>query len=312
MAKIPEVFAVYKTPINIGRKEVTGFMIADETKEGFRSLGKFFADLAKISDNFMLPETNEELVCLVRNIVKAKVTGDPITLYTPLCPDWSMDEAGRYDFKSLGGRESFIAKKFFTYSPEFLEVLAKNKIPYEGVLIFADWGMETEIMDNNTYGVKLAQDDIRSCFDSSYAAVDEHLGELQKGNLADLFRSFRTVLMTTFFEESGIDLDDNDRRFRKFFIDDRKGNKLLKRLGEQSYPVNNERMGLTHDKSDAETLENLVDYAIFGQALSPHGIILSCESRVTSIAYNLPKPGDNKVPMFFIKGVGKDSGVNIL
>lgn len=309
----PDLYGIFKTTSNVSGKGVRTYMFDDEARGAFASLGNLFADLTKISDNYIFPETNEELAHFVLSVVRAKKSGDPVTLYTPLCPNWSMDKQGRYDFKSLGGEESFISKKFFQFAPEFLEVLVKNGIPYSGVLIFADWGMETEIMDKNTYGTSLAQSDIRMCFDSSFAAVDAHLGKLQRDpTVSELFLPYRTVLMTDFFMQSGLNLEVEDERFRNFFQEDNKGKKLLRRLQEDSYPINFERMGLSRENSDAECLENLVDYATFGQALSGHGIILSCESRTTSVAYNLPREDSSKVPMFFIKGNSKYNGVNIL
>jgi hypothetical protein len=287
-------------------------MFDDKARESFSMLSEFLADLTVISDNLILPD-GEELACLVTNVLRARHSGEPIHFYTPLCPDWSMDAQGRYDFKSLGGKESFIAKKFFKYSPELLAIFQKHEIPYKGTLIFADWGMETDLMDKNTYGTKLAQDDIRMCFDSSYAAVDQRLGELQADPATGkLFGPFEVIPMTKFFEQSGMDLEELDARFRKFFMDDPAGKRLFARLAADSYPVNSERMGISKEKSDEETLENLIDYAVFGHVLSGHGVIISCESRTTSIAYNVPRAVNDKVPMFFVKGKGKDMGVNIL
>lgn len=307
----PDVFGVLRVPIKQDRREVSGYMFSEESRKNFEMLGYLFADLAKSSDNFVFPETNEEVACLAKRVLYAKSTGEPMTFYTPLCPDWSMDDQGRYNFESLGGRESFIAKKYFRYSPELLKVFKKHEIPYRGELIFADWGMETEIMDKNTFGVKLSQEDIRMCFDSSYSAVDEHLKRLQASD-DGLYRDFRVTLMTDFFDRSGLDLEEADRQFRQYFRSDNRGKRLLRQLSEESYPVNKSRMGVSREVSDAECLENLIDYAIFGQALNSHGLIIACESRITSRAYNLPREDDQKVPMFFVKGVKKDSGVNIL
>ncbi len=306
-----EIYGIAVKGIN-ERREVI-YVVSEDTRKILCEFGKIFADLAKISGNFILPETNDELICLATNILRAKRTGEPITLYTPLCPDWSMDSEGRYDFKSLSGSESFIAKKFFRYSPELLRVFVSHGVPYKGILIFADWGMETEIMDKNTYGTTLTQEDIRMCFDSSFAAVDEHLGRLQQDHSTnELYAPFKAVLMTGFFEGLELDLDDLDAQFRRFFGEHKDGKRLYQRLAAESYPINHERMGLSKEKSDAEVLENLVDYAIFGQALSGYGMIIACESRTTSIGYNIARSANDKVPMFFVKGKGKDSGVNIL
>ena len=71
-------------------------------------------------------------------------------------------------------------------------------------------------------------------------------------------------------------------------------------------------MGLPAEENFAFCLEGLIDYAIFGETLSGHGLIIGCESQTSSKAYNLFRGESNKVPMFFVTGKGIDSGVNIL
>lgn len=289
------------------------FMVNQDGREMLGNLALIFADLAKISDVFTLPQSNEEIAALAANFVKALSTGEPINLYTPLCPDWSMDSSGRYTFRSLSGGESFIAKKFFRRVPALLRVLAKHKIAYQGLLIFADWGIETEIDDKNTYGRKLTQEDIRMCFASSLAATDEHLLELQKSRELDvLFAPFKVVSMTEFFKESGFDLGLLDEQFRKYFLKEPDGVKLLKELVTVSAQVNRERMGHDDAQNRQMCLETLVDYATFGQALDSYGIIIACESQISSKAYNRPRSAGDKVPMIFVKGKARETGVNIL
>ena len=57
----------------------------------------------------------------------------------------------------------------------------RNGIPYGGVILFADWGLETEIDAKGTYGQKLSPEDVRMCFASTLAACDH----IQNRDLAE-------------------------------------------------------------------------------------------------------------------------------
>src|SRR3989344_1424858 len=117
------------------------------------------------------------------------------------------------------------------------------------------------------------------CFQSSFAETDAHLLELQTSQrMGELFAPFRMMRMTAFFEESGLDLDALDVKFRRLFLEDPKGKKLLGNLVEASAKVNGQRMGLPAEENFAFCLEGLIDYAIFGETLSGHGLIIGCES----------------------------------
>ncbi len=288
-------------------------MVDEKAREMLGKIGQVLADMSKLrsQSTLILPETREELGCLVSVIGRALITGKPMTLYTPLCPDWSRDENGRYDFKSLGGGESAIAKKVLKYSPDFLRILAKHSVPYRGLLIFADWGMETELNAKDQFGSKLSLEDVQMLFQSSIAKTDEHLLELQqKGPDRELFAPFSLVAMTDFLDETGLDLDQLDAKFRALFLKNAKGKKLFKKLVGGIEEINQER-GITHEENSRQCLENLIDYAIFGQALASHGVIIGCESLTASKAYNLFRGADVKAPLVFVLGKGNDSAVNI-
>lgn len=307
----PDIYGVYKLRPDKGRE--VKYMMTVKAKEIFTQLGLFLANLGRISNDFILPQTNEEIVALAKNFVRVKTTGEPMNLYTPLCPDWSMDSTGRYNFRSLGGGVSFIAKKFFKYAPKLLRILTEHKIPYQGLLIFADWGIETELDGQNTYGKKLTEENIRMCFTSSLAATDEHLLGLQSdSDYGTLFAPFKVVAMTKFFEDSGLDLVALDERFKRYFSEDKNGVKLLNELAMTSAQVNRERMGHDNRRNRQMSLETLIDYATFGQALNSYGLIIACESQISSKAYNRPRATHDKIPMIFVKGKSGDVGVNIL
>lgn len=310
-SKDPDIYGVYRLRPDKGRE--VKYAMTVKTKEMFAQLGLFLTDLDRISNDFILPQTNEEMVALAENFARAKTTGKPMNLYTPLCPDWSMDNTGRYDFRSLGGSVSFIAKKFFRYAPKLLRILTEHKIPYQGLLIFADWGMETELDEKNTYGKKLTQENIRMCFTSSLAATDEHLLGLQNSSdSGTLFVPFKVVSMIKFFEDSGLDLVALDERFRRYFSEDRDGAKLLNELVTSSAQINRERMGHDDRQNRQMCLETLIDYATLGQALNSYGLIIACESQISSKAYNRPRTTHDKIPMIFVKGKSGDVGVNML
>lgn len=295
-----------------GKGEIKTYMTSKKSKEALRTVGAFFSDLSAASRNIIVPDNEDELACLTAYILKARLNREPLNIYTPFCPDWSRDSSGRYDFKSLGGGESFIAQKFFKVAPEILSAFVKNDIPYKGVLIFADWGVETEIDAKDTYGRALSQEDVRMCFSSTQAETDRHLIELQQKN-PDIFGSYQIVRMSEFFRESGVNIDRTQDELQAFFQNDKKGKRLHQVLSSTGEEINKERLNLNPEENKKISMQNLVEYATLGSVLTPPGIIVGCESKTCSVAYNLPKDARNKTPLFFLKGKGAlDLGVNIL
>lgn len=309
MSQSPDIYGVKISE----REGVKKYMVDQKARETLVRVSRFLADLTKISDKIILPETENEMSCLLTMVVNAITTGEPITLVTPICPDWSRDEEGKYDFKSLGGGESYIGRKFLTYGREMLAVFAKYRIPFKGVLQFADWGLETEINAKDTFGRKLSPEDIQMCFQSTLAATDEHLRSLQLDEeLGSLFENYSIVSMKESIE-SKIDVPEVQARLEKFLTSDIRGRRLIATLEEQSYKINQARLGLNRSENRKMALQNLVEYATEGQSIGPHSILVVCESRTTSRVYNLPRQKDENIPVFFVRGKeGVDEGVNIL
>ncbi|OGE04601.1 hypothetical protein A3B51_00185 [Candidatus Curtissbacteria bacterium RIFCSPLOWO2_01_FULL_41_18] len=309
----PQISGVKTNQIRRKGKEVKVFVVDEKTRKTFDTVGRFLIDLIEIDHNIIFPETEDEMTCLLAMVTRAIATGKPITLCTPICPDWSRDEKGRYDFKSLGGSESFIANKFFNYGQELLSLFAKHKIPFQGVILFANWGLETEIDAKDTYGRKLLPDDVRMCFASTFARTDEKLSELQKSQeTTSIFGDFRVVSMKGFLEER-LDIPEVQRRLYDFFTTDKKGKRLVDVLATQSLKINKDRLSVDDQTNRELALRNVVEYATVGQSLDGHSILIVCESRTTSRAYNLPRKRDDNVPVFYLKGQESlESGVNIL
>ncbi|MCR4263507.1 MAG: hypothetical protein NUV98_02180, partial [Candidatus Roizmanbacteria bacterium] len=132
----------------------------EEARTALVQVGSILSGLARASDRIMLPNPGSETINLSAEIFQAITTRSPLSIYTPVCPDWSRDSQGRYDFKSLGTGASFIAQKFLTESTEILGLLREYDIPYSGLLVFADWGTETEISARDTYGEALESDQV--------------------------------------------------------------------------------------------------------------------------------------------------------
>lgn len=312
LEKLAQSLDVYGVRIE-QREEVKIYMVDQKARELVTRISRFLADLSKISDKLILPETEDEMSCLLTMVVDAATTGRPLTLITPICPDWSRDSEGKYDFKSLGGGESYIGNKFLTYGREMLAVFARHEIPYQGVLQFADWGLETEINAKDTYGRKLSAEDIQMCFQSTVAATDEHLRSLQLDpEVGDLFANYKIVSMKEFLE-SKLDIPKVQSELEEFLTTDVRGKRLLDTLAEQSYEINRIRLGLNRDENRKMALRNLVEYATEGQSIGPRSILVVCESRTTSRVYNLPRQKNENIPVFYVKGKeGVDKGVNIL
>ena len=286
-------------------------MIDTEVRKALQSLGKFLLDIADLKDRIILPGNGDELQSLARQVLEAYLTHEPIPLFTPFCPDWGRDSSGRYDFQSLGGDVSFIAKKFFRESAPLLSAFARNKVPYTGVLIFANWGLETEIDARDTYGRKLTQEDIKLCFASTFARTDEKLLELQDGKKDGIFEKYSTIPMTDFFCNQGINPEEVYQQVYDFFETSNKGKKLVDQLHVASLSINKDRLGLDEAGNRIQTVQNLAEYATLGQAFGNSGVIIAAESATSTRAYNLPR--SVKLPVFYLKGSGSLSGgVNIL
>lgn len=295
------------------RWEVKVYMIDQKTREVFAKTGHLLADLAKVSDNFVLPETEEEMGCLLAIVAKTIRTGEPVTFYTPICPDWSRDKEGRYDFKSLEGGESFIANKFFVNAPKFLKIFAKHGVPFRGIILFADWGLETEIDAKDTYGQELSPEDVQMCFASTFARTDEKLKKLQGSQLSgSLFADYKVESMQDFLTQR-LDIPAVQSRLEEFFTTNKRGQRLVDVLTTASFKLNKTRLGTTEAENRKLAVRNLVEYATVGQSVGNHSILVVCESRTSSMAYNLPRPKDANVPVFFVKGKEDlTRGVNIL
>lgn len=289
------------------------YMIDDQERGLLEKVGGFLADLSKISGNFVLPQTDEETVCLMADVSRAIRENKSIALVTPVCPDWSRDSEGRYDFKSLSGGESFVANKFFVNAPEFLEIFRKNGISYRGIILFADWGLETEIDAKDTYGQKLSPDDIQMCFASTLAATDQTLKHLQDDErLGPLFADYEVISMREFLAER-LDEQQVMDKMRRFFTTDKQGLKLLDLLDRDSLKLNKQRLRVSDEENRKLALQTSIEYATVGQALDDDSFLVVCESKTTSRCYNLPRARDKKVPVFYVKGKeGLNSGVNIL
>ncbi len=310
----PNITGVQSTIMKQKRGEVKGYMLDQNTRERMGRLGNFLADVTKISDQVILPQTDEELACLGLHTIEAMASNRPLTISTPVCPDWSRDFEGRYDFKSLGDGESFIAKKLFAGIPELLNIFNKHGIPYKGFVIFADWGLETEIDAKGTFGEKLSADEIRKRFQQSFDATKAHLEALKQAPLtAAVFGPYEIVSMTEYFAASGRDIPEIEGSLRGFFQQDSQGKRLADQLNSASLSLNQERLGVNEVENKAMILQTLVEYGTLGQVVDNHGIIAACESTTSSRAYNLPRGKYDKVPLFYIKGKDPvDRGVNIL
>lgn len=292
-------------------KQGTIIIVDSEMRDALRKTGGFLLDIAKLKDRIVLPSNGEELDSLVRQVLSAYITKEPIPIFTPVCPDWSRDSEGRYDFKSLGGGVSFIGKKFLREAPPLLRAFAKHGVPFEGRLIFANWGLETEIDAKDTYGRKLTPEDIRMSFESTFAKTDERLLTLQKGEVGALFGPYGLVRMTEFFERQGVDSTALYQEARLFFLSTKSGRRLVEELNGASARLNKERLEVTEEENKALVIQNLSEYATLGLAFGDRGIIVAAESATSTRAYNLVRK--NKLPVFYLKGERSlREGVNIL
>lgn len=202
---------------NIHNKGLDSHMTDFEIRVSLQTLGGFLLDIRRLRGRIMLPGSGEEINSLTEQVLAAHISQQPIPIFTPFCPDWSRDASGKYDFKSLGGDVSFIAKKFFSEARPLLEKFIKHNIPYSGSLIFANWGLETEIDAQDTYGKKLTRENVQMSFASTRARTDEMLLGLQQSDATKvLFSPYSVIPMTDFFTERGFDPESAYQRMEVF------------------------------------------------------------------------------------------------
>lgn len=291
----------------------TQIALRAEAHEALRVVGSLLFDLSKLKSKIILPSTGDEMHSFVAQAAVAYITQEPIPLFTPCCPDWSQDLQGRYDFKFLGGEASLIAKKFLAYAPEFLVIFAKHNIPYQGTLIAANWGYETELKVRGMDGRMLTSEQIQQCFLSTARKTDELLTAVQAEDQQELLTSFRVISMIDFFQEQAVDPIAIDRylAIQACFPADKKAAKLADQLHTASFTMNSRRFGYSEEENRLHCLQTLAEYATLGEAFGESGIVISAESHTSTKGYNLSRT--NKLPVFYVKGHGGISeGVNIL
>jgi len=289
----------------------TQIALPAEVHEALRVVGSLLFDLSKLKSRMILPSTGDEMHSFVTQATLAYMTKEPIPLYTPCCPDWSQDSQGRYDFKSLGRETSLIAKKFLTYAPEFLAIFARYNIPYQGTLIAANWGYETELKVHDMDGKVLESEEIQQCFLSTARRTDELLTARQAEDQQGLLTSFRVLPMTNFFQEQAVDPFDTFCALQENFLERGKAVRLSDQLHTASFALNNRRFGYSEEENRSHCQQTLIEYATLGQAFGENGIIISAESNTSTKGYNLFRT--NALPIFYLKGHGSISeGVNIL
>ncbi|MBI4137176.1 hypothetical protein HY469_03885 [Candidatus Roizmanbacteria bacterium] len=287
------------------------YRIQDEARTALTQAGNVLIGLARASDRIMLPNPGPETINLSAEIFRAITTRTPLSMYTPVCPDWSRDSQGRYDFKSLGTGASFIAQKFLTESREVLALLKENGIPYSGLLVFADWGTETELSAKDTYGETLDTDQVVSQFEESFRATHALLSQHQAES--DLFSSYNIISMTEFLAQRLPDCSQTSQENYERFSSHADAMKLADFYHHESFPINQRRLGITDEEENYRAgVQTLAEYATFSQAIDS-GIIIAAESRIASRAYNILRGKHDKLPVIFLKGgQSLTEGVNIL
>lgn len=280
--------------------------------EILKNVGSTLVGLSDIRSVLIMPSGAPEITALAIQLYLAQLTGNAVPLFTPVCPDWSRDERGRYDFKSLDSGSSQIARKLIEEGKSVIGCLADHRIPYEGMIIFADWGMETEIDTTDSYGERVSPDEVVRRFSQSFDATANYLEKAQGGQEGHIFRPYRLTSMTEFLSRRLGDPKPVYQRCREKFLQEPSPNKLLRRYAAVSFPVNRDRFKVDEPTNLQMSLQTLAEYATLGEAIND-GIILAGESRTASQAYNVLRPRKQKVPTLFLKGKkGVDEGENIL
>ncbi len=289
------------------------YQVDEQSRDALARVGGLLCDMARFSTRVILPDQGQAMISFATQAYQAARGGKPVELYTPVCPDWSKDALGRYDFKSLGSGPSGIAEKFFYEGREILKAFHKNRVPYRGIFIFADWGSETEITAKDTYGDVLSADEVVRRFAASFEKTAELLQTRQRQDEGHLFRPYSLISMTEFLSSRLGDAHDVCRNFQQRFQLENRAKKLLDQHHRESFPINKQRLGITNEVENRRgSLISLSEYATLAEAIGG-GVIAAAESRVSSRAYNVFRLKQNLLPIIFLKGKKSlESGENIL
>lgn len=289
------------------------YHVDEQSREALARVGGLLCDMARFSTRAILPNKGPEMLSFATQAYVAADGGEPVELFTPVCPDWSRDHLGRYDFKSLGSGPSGIAEKFFQEGKELLKAFRQNRVSYHGTFVFADWGSETEITAKDTYGDILPADEVVRRFAASFDATEDLLQTQQRKNGGELFRPYRLMSMTEFLSTR---LDDPQKvceGFHQRFLEESQATQLLDQHATTSFPINKQRLGISDEEENRHgSVVGLSEYATLGEAIGS-GVIVAAESRMSSRAYNIFRPKRKRLPVVFLKGSKSvDEAENIL
>lgn len=298
--------------VEYGRDPKQQLAIGKETAEAISNVGGLLLDLAAMKPDIVLPASGGEIQNFVVNAIQASVSGDPLQLYIPCCPDWSQDNNGRYDYRSLNGGPSFIAEKFFQESPSVLAALNKHNVPYRGTVVIADWGLENDIEAYDRNGERLTRNAVSERFISTARHAENSLSGLKQGSdMRSLYVDFRVTRMSDLFLELGVNPDETYAEAYKLLLAQNKGQKLVRELHAASLPINMERRGLSEDENYQQAVQSLAEYATLSSSLPDRSILFAAESQTTSKGYNVLR--QIKMPVVFLKGKTREErAVNIL
>lgn len=308
--KIPMLIRAVGVPFERDPKQE--MLVTDKVVESFSEVGGLLLDLFRMKPNIVMPASGDELQNFVKNVLIASVTRKPVQFYTPCCPDWSQDKDGRYDYQALNGGPSFIAEKSLREAPGVLSAFQAHKIPYEGNLVIADWGLENEIEAFDHDGRRLSQDEVIERFHSTASHAEDSVRELQGSqDKGSLFAPYKVILMSDLFKERGIDPNETYSEARLLFLERGKGQKLVRELHTASLGINTARRGLSEEQNYNQAVQSLSEYATFSSALPVNSVIFAAESQITSKGYNTFR--EVKTPVIFLKGESRFAqAVNIL
>lgn len=281
------------------------------SREALAKLGEFLVDCTKITHSVILPSAGPEMTSFCSQVYMGILSGEEIDSFTPVCPDWSMDSSGQYDFRSLGDEASYIARKFFDESEDLFSQFNRRGIAYRPTLVFADWGMETEMTAKDTYGAVLPQEEVVRRFADCFQKTGALIEQAKNGRNGNLFKNVELISMTEFLVRR---LGDPQRTYleaREQLVSKPAAAKLLDEYSRVSLSVNQRRLGLSPEENYQTGAQTLSEYAVLGRAIAK-GMMIAAESRTASRAYNILRGKHEKLPIIFLKGEKKYQGVNIL
>lgn len=219
---------------------------------------------------------------------------------SPICPDYNFkkvqlkDRSERvHDFNGIGENTGIVYEKLIRESEAFFELLNKQKINYQHLLLVADVEGKDKIILKKL-GITRVEFNERC-----QKTVEKINLDLRKKG----FKKSRCILMSQFFKDQKHSFYRNIKKIHKYLLKttNKETQKLILEVQKKRCPLYEFWFAMDNQAGERRALHEMAMYASFGYCPAINrGIILCADSEILSHCYNLFKK--YKTPVIYISG----------